>query len=84
MTFQGNPARQLTSSLSASRPTLFDKTGCTNGFAAYVAFVPSEHIGVGMLANKNCQITARIRAAYAIVSELGAERQSGNQEKPVR
>ena len=83
MALQSNPARQLTPPLSPSRPTLFNKTGSTNGFAAYVAFVPAEHIGLVMLANRNFPIPARIEAAYSVLSELAAER-LGNQEKPVR
>lgn len=84
MALPSNTARQLTPPLSPSKPTLFDKTGSTNGFAAYVVFVPAEHIGLVMLANRNFPIPARIRAAYAVLSELAAERQPGNQEKAGR
>ncbi len=82
MALQSNPARELTP-LSPSMPTLFNKTGSANGFAAYVAFVPAEHIGLVVLANRNFPIQARIEAACAVLSELAAER-LGSQEKPVR
>jgi beta-lactamase class C len=84
MTLQSNPARQVAPPPTPSRPTLFDKTGSTNGFAAYVAFVPAEHIGVVMLANKNFPIPERIKAAYAVLSELAHERQPGDPERPAR
>ena len=58
-------------------PTLFDKTGSTNGFAAYVAFVPAEKIGIVMLANRNFPIPARVAAAHAILEQLSAPHRWG-------
>jgi beta-lactamase class C len=51
-------------------PRLFDKTGSTRGFGAYVAFVPSRRIGIVMLANRNYPIPARVEAGYRILEEL--------------
>ena len=45
-------------------PALLNKTGATNGFRTYVAFVPAKGIGIVMLANKNLPIPARITAAH--------------------
>ncbi len=49
---------------------LFDKTGSTGGFGAYVVFVPSAKIGLVMLANRNYPIPARIEAAWSILQAL--------------
>jgi beta-lactamase class C len=51
-------------------PAWINKTGSTNGFAAYVAFVPSKKIGIVLLANKNYPVEARVRAAHRIVTQL--------------
>jgi len=59
----------------SARPRLFDKTGSTRGFGAYVAFVPSRRIGIVMLAGRNYPIPARVEAGYRILVELaGAPR----------
>ncbi|MGJ7545952.1 class C beta-lactamase [Variovorax sp. LT1R16] len=47
-----------------------NKTGSTNGFAAYVAFVPAKKIGIVVLANRNMPIAPRIRLAYEILHKL--------------
>jgi CubicO group peptidase (beta-lactamase class C family) len=38
--------------LSATDVLLFDKTGSTNGFGAYVLMVPARGIGIALLANR--------------------------------
>ncbi len=56
-----------------SRPTSdvwINKTGSTNGFSAYVAFVPQRKIGLVLLANKSYPIPARVTTAYRILSRL--------------
>ncbi|WP_158169750.1 class C beta-lactamase [Mycolicibacterium smegmatis] len=51
---------------------LFNKTGSTDGFGAYAAFVPERRIGIVMLANKNFPIPARVTAAHTVLDALGA------------
>jgi beta-lactamase class C len=53
-----------------SPSTWFHKTGSTNGFGAYVVFVPKLRLGLVMLANRNVPIPARVAAAHAVIERL--------------
>jgi beta-lactamase class C len=47
-----------------------NKTGSTNGFSAYVAFVPAKKLGIAVLANRNCPSEPRVRLAHRILTEM--------------
>jgi beta-lactamase class C len=68
--FEANPATKLDPPSQAKDDVLINKTGSTNGFATYVAFVPQEQVGIVLLANKSCPIDVRVTAAYKILMRL--------------
>ncbi|WON79754.1 beta-lactamase [Acinetobacter sp. UGAL515B_02] len=70
MALNAQPAQPIAHPVKAPAQTWLNKTGATNGFAAYVVFIPSEQIGLVMLANRNFPNEARIRAAYATLTQL--------------
>jgi beta-lactamase class C len=70
--FEANPATALDPPLPPQDAALINKTGSTNGFSAYVAFVTGKKIGIVLLANKSYPIDARVSAAYKILQVLAA------------
>ncbi len=70
MLLRPNPVTRLVPPRAAPPATLFNKTGSTGGFGAYVAFVPARRIGVVILANRSFPTPARVEAGHAILEAL--------------
>jgi beta-lactamase class C len=73
VTFKPNEVTRFDPPLPSGKDVLINKTGSTNGFGAYVAFVPAKGIGVVMLANRNYPIPARVKAAHRILTALDSQ-----------
>jgi len=70
MILNPTPATPITPPLPPQDDVLIDKTGSTDGFGAYAAFIPERRIGVVVLANKNYPLKDRVRLAYDILAML--------------
>ncbi len=80
MVFDANKVIRFHPPLPPQSEVLINKTGSTNGFAAYVAYMPARKLGIVMLANKNFPADARVTAAYQILTSLAKE--SGANPRP--
>ena len=70
MIFNATPVTGLVPPQEPRDDVWINKTGSTNGFGAYVAYVPRLRLGIVILANKNFPIGDRVTAAYQILTTL--------------
>jgi beta-lactamase class C len=70
MIFKPTPVSTIVPPQPPMQNVWLNKTGSTNGFGAYVAFVPAKRLGIVLLANKAYPIADRVTTAYRILSAL--------------
>jgi beta-lactamase class C len=75
MLLQPTPVTRISPPERPRQDVWINKTGSTNGFGAYVAFIPAQRLGVVILANRNYPIGARVTAAYRILTALARMQQ---------
>lgn len=70
MALESHPTTPIRPALPPQDDVWVNKTGSTNGFGAYVAFVPAKQLGIVILANRYYPNEARVRLAYRILGLL--------------
>lgn len=70
MIFNATPVSAIRPAQIPQDNVWLNKTGSTNGFGAYVAFIPAKRLGIVILANKNFPIEDRVAVAYTILTIL--------------
>ncbi len=70
MAMQPHKVNWLTPAQPQPANVLYNKTGSTGGFGAYVVYVPSKDMGVVILANRNYPNAERVKLAYGILNAM--------------
>lgn len=70
MSYTAHPVTWIARPTAQEQTRLINKTGSTNGFGSYVAFIPRKRLGVAILANRSFPVGDRVTAAYEILASL--------------
>lgn len=70
MAIEPHKVNWLTPPQAPNADRLVNKTGSTNGFGAYVAYVPSKGLGVVIVANRNYPNAERVKVAHGILEAM--------------
>jgi beta-lactamase class C len=70
MALNATPVTEIVPPQEPRDDAWINKTGSTNGFGAYVAFIPQKRLGIVILANRNFPNDDRVSAAYRILTSL--------------
>lgn len=70
---KANPAVKLDPPSPPRDEVLINKTGSTNEFSTYVAFVPFRKIGIVLLTNKRYPNEARVTIAHQVLEQLQSD-----------
>lgn len=68
--FGSTPVNPIVPPLEPQQNVWINKTGSTGGFAAYVAFIPAQKLGIVLLSNKNYPVPPRVTVGYQILTGI--------------
>ncbi|WP_244413310.1 beta-lactamase [Methylobacterium radiotolerans] len=73
MVLKPTPVTRLDPPRAPPADSLVTKTGATNGFGAYVAFIPGRKIGLVLMANRNHPTAVRLTLAKQVFTALNVQ-----------